>query len=86
MANKPPVLRGFTPIQMKILELLADGERHARKEVMGCLNDELGHSRNIYPHVKVLRERLRAYGQYVVCELSGREVYYRRVILLRPST
>lgn len=81
---REPVLRGFTRTEMKILNLLADGERHSREEIHKQLPDELSAITQVKDHICQIRKRLRAYGQYLICENYKRKTYYRRVILLFP--
>ncbi len=78
---------GFTPTEVRILNVLSDGEAHTRKELMGCLNDELTGFGTLAVHIHGLRKKLRERGEFVVTERPGRSpVMFRHVILLRRMT
>ena len=64
---------GLTPVQKKMLAVLADGKRHGRERLHKCLSDELGPLSNIRAHLTALRKRLPE-GQEIVCEICYRLV------------
>lgn len=77
----------LTPTQRRILGLLADGRPHRRKEIHGCLDDELSAISSIRFHLCNLRKILAPTGEWIVCELHRGAICYRRVRLLHaPNT
>jgi hypothetical protein len=79
MTRMPPK---FTPTQRRIIALLADGLPHTRREVFGCLDDDLAQLSAIKRHLSVIRTMLRPVGQDIICELHRRSICYRHVRLL----
>lgn len=77
-----PDLDILTPTQRRILAMLNDGLPHSRREIHGCLVDELGALANIRVHICHLRKMLRPMGHEIICEYAGRTLHYRRVKLL----
>lgn len=69
----------FTPIQTRMLRVLADGLPHRRKELWQCLQDELAPMSLINQHIMLMRAKLRMIQQDIVCELNGRTILYRHV-------
>lgn len=77
----------YTPTQRRILALLADGRPHPRQELLACLPDaELGSLATVRVHVCLLRRRLRASGEDILCVLHGSTLCYRQVRLLEAAT
>lgn len=76
---------GLTPVQQKMLTILADGMPHTREELHSCLSDNLGDLSNIQPHLTGLRKHLRYKGEDIMCERQGMKVYYRQVRLLASA-
>lgn len=75
----------LTPVQRRILTLLADGLPHSREELHACLYDDLGPVSNVGPHITALRELLAPLDQAILCTLPARggwKVYYQHVVLL----
>lgn len=72
----------FTPTQMKLLAVLADGEPHSRDELIRCL-DETADARNLKTHICNLRGKLRRVGHDVVCQYVRRGLHYRHVVPYR---
>ena len=76
----------FTPIQMKILEILSDGQRHSRHELITTVwegkEDDEPSRRVLGVHLVGIRKLLRQNGQTVLCEFYQRSIYYRHVRLL----
>ena len=76
---------GFTPTQLKMLSILSDGMPHTRQELHSCLPDELGPLSNIRIHIHNIRKSLRSKGEDIVCETTGRALFYRHVRLLASA-
>ncbi len=84
----------FTKTQQKILDILADGLPHLRKELWACCPSVQGmdeasikeFARNrTNVHLMNIRSKLRLVGQDIVCEVVNRRLSYRHVKLLRPN-
>ena len=80
----------FTPTQVRMLQVLSDGEPHTYQELHNCLRDELSYKGNMYCHITILRKKLlrETPKQTIICEVNGgwrRERMYRHVILLSKS-
>ncbi len=78
-------VNGYTPTQAKILALLSDGLPHSRKEIHGCLPDELSNITTIQAHISYMRKSLRPKGEDILCEIYNRTVHYRHVRLIGSS-
>lgn len=78
MTDAGPQIR-FTPTQLKIVQLLADGKPHTRKEIHDLLWDEQSPITAIRAHITNCRKMLRVLGEEIVCELYESKVHYRRV-------
>jgi hypothetical protein len=65
-----------------MLNVLSDGERHTREELMACLYDDHCKPSNLSPHIMALKKIVEPLGQTVVCELYKNSLYYRQVVLL----
>lgn len=76
------IVAGYTPTQQRILEVLEDGKRHSRKELLQCLNDEMTGRGVLNSHLHLLRQKLRPRGTDIICELHNRSIGYRWVRLL----
>ena len=72
----------FTPTHQAMLDVLADGRPHLRKELHACLPDELGPPTNIHAHLTAIRKMLRPKGQDIICTLVNGRICYRHVRLL----
>jgi hypothetical protein len=70
-----------SPIQSRILTILADGYPHSREELRLSI-DEYASYQNVQDHVCVLRKSLRLRGQDIVCVFHRRSYYYQHVRLL----
>jgi len=69
-------------IKQKILAVLADGQPHARRELLACLGDSQAKYVNLNWHITTLRNALRKKGQDIICELyRGRGIRYRLIKL-----
>ncbi len=82
-------LKGFTPTERKILAVLADGERHDRKEFREMLGiplllDNRQDDAVISTHICYMRDKLKPIGKYIVSEYYMRRYYYRLVNLVKP--
>ena len=85
----------FTKTQQRILDVLADGQPHLRKELWACCPSVSGiedeKSLNEFArlqtnrHLISIRYKLRAIGQDVVCEVHQRRMYYRQIRLLNGT-
>lgn len=87
----PLNLEGFTPTQVLILELLADGQPHAAQEIKDVALDSLSELGALYVHIFHLRRRLAPRGETILTEyrrsgsehtVRGTRFYYRWVRLL----
>jgi hypothetical protein len=76
----------FTPQEQRLLDVLADGMPHPRRELKGVLYDELAEGYGaLSVALTYLRKKLRRKGQDIVCELVRRGIWYRQVILLKSE-
>ena len=73
-----PKLKGvrFTPTQQRIMDLLSDGESHAKGEVRTCLWDDLGAMKNIHPHIVAIRKAIRPLGYIITIQFRARTPHY----------
>lgn len=74
---------GYTPIQKAILEVLSDGRRHTRPELLVCLNDELAEPTNLQPHITAIRKKLPP-SEAIHC-INHHGIYYQHVRLLASA-
>lgn len=74
----------LVPMHAKILQLLSDGRRHLRQEILDkCFDDELASPANLNCHLSNIRKHvLRPLGEDIICELNRRRICYRHVRLL----
>ncbi len=72
---------GFTPVQIKMMAVLADGRPHPIAELHACLADELGPMDNVYAHITGIRKKINRFGDDVV----NRNGCYWLVRLLPPA-
>ncbi len=70
----------FTPTEQRILNALSDGKAHPRDELMKCLKDELNCRQVLCQHVSNIRNKIKPYNQYIVCEMGSRPISYRHVV------
>ena len=76
----------FVGVQLRMMKLLADGQQHTKRELHGCLSDDLGPLRNISAHVTAINKKLRRVGHEVVCVSRGHAgVRYRLVRLMHSA-
>lgn len=74
----------FTPTEERILAVLSDGFPHHRDQLKDCL-DELASFADLANHLCRLRAKLKLRGRSVICELRGKAIMYRQVILINPN-
>ena len=79
------VLEHATVTEYRMLQVMQDGLPHARRELHACLNDELSALSAIKKHIQNLRERVRPFGLYIVCEIANSTISYRLVKLITPQ-
>ena len=72
----------FTKTETAILQLLSDGQPHTRREIHGCLPDELAALKAINPHITRIRQKLLTIGHDLLCVLRQRTICYQHVRLL----
>jgi hypothetical protein len=75
----------ITKTQVKMLEVLSDGQPHLLDEIKQCLPDELSSIRAVEPHLAQIRKYLRAKGEDILCVFVTRRRMYRHVRLLHSS-
>lgn len=75
----------FTPTQRAIMQVLSDGRPHHKSELMQCLNDELSSPSAIFPHISLIRTKLRRRGEKIILIKDGKECFYQlRRVLASP--
>lgn len=72
----------FTPIQRRILRLLADGLPHSYGELRECLVDKTKEVSNIRAHLTALRKILRTRNEDIICEIYKRKRGYRQIAMI----
>lgn len=76
----------YTPVQQRILAILADGMMHHKEELYCCIDDELADKDNcLRSYISQIRLKLRPIGQDIVCQYHFKRFYYRQVRLLASS-
>lgn len=78
MTDAAPKIR-FTPTQLRIVQLLADGKPHTRQEIKELLWDDQSPLTAIRAHITNCRKVLRLLEEEIVCELSNGTITYRRI-------
>jgi DNA-binding response OmpR family regulator len=73
----------YTETQKRILQVLSDGLRHKRQELVDCLDDPLANPNTISVHLTYLRRKLNPIGEDVICVKSAKGYHYQHVRLLR---
>lgn len=71
----------FTQTESRILNVLADGKPHKKKELIDCLMDEMSDKTNLWRHIHSLRKKIRPYGGSILCVFHMRQFCYQRVKL-----
>lgn len=69
----------FTPTQRRMLEVLADGQPHTKKELHACLVDELGPLSNVEFHISEIRRAIKPFGEDILCVFFKRKKGYQLV-------
>ena len=72
----------YTPIERKLLDVLADGQPHTRDELMKAHGDIIVARQAIQGHLSRIRKRLRPQGLDILCVLRHRRIHYQQVRLL----
>lgn len=72
----------FTPIHLRILEILSDGLPHTPEELLPAIGDELADIPTLQVHICRIRKVLRPAGQDIIAEYVRRDCRYRHVRLL----
>jgi len=73
------VTTGYTPVELRLLKILSDGERHDIRELLQYLNDDLANPSNVRFHVCKLRKKLTKARCSILCERDNGTAYYRLV-------
>lgn len=73
---------GYTPTEERILEVLNDGHRHSREELVAVLPDEAANS--LQMHISNIRKKMPV-GYTIVCEYVSKKGMYRHVRLLSSA-
>ena len=64
-------MRGFTPTERRIYDMLSDGTLHSVTELMTVLDDELALPMAIRPHISKMRAKLSQSGEDIVSRDGG---------------
>ena len=72
----------FTPTELKMLDVLSDGLRHSKFELLKCC-DEYSQYQMVAQHITSIRKKLPD-DETIVCVVYGRRNYYQHVKLLNP--
>ena len=62
----------YTPVQVRILNLFADGQPHTSREICDAIDDMCSH-KNMRTHLMLLRKKLEKIGENILCTVQGRE-------------
>jgi len=78
----------LTKTQKKILELLSDGDRHHKNDMIRDLGkqDSEDPGKLLRVHITNLRKILNPIGQDIVCQRYNRSLYYRWVRLIGSNS
>jgi hypothetical protein len=69
----------FTPTETILMNILADGMPHSRKDLIAALPNDQSDFTNLSTHLSNIRKKLAPYGRLVICEIYNRTVHYRQV-------
>lgn len=72
----------LTPTQQRIIDILADGLPHNRKEVLKAISEDATDLNGLAVHMWHLRRKVRPFGRDIITELHRGSISYRHVILL----
>lgn len=78
------VTRDLTPTEMRLYRTLSDGNRHTKKDLHDCLDDDMAGRTAVKKHITEIRKKLRPRGLDVTCERHDGSVCYRLVRMLSP--
>ncbi len=70
----------FTATERRIIQFLADGEKHKIVDVVHTVGDEFTSRENISVHISAIRKKLNPFHHTIICSLEGRIAYYRYVL------
>lgn len=76
----------LTPTERKILDALADGQKHPKADLHACLHDELCGDNAVSVQLASIRKKLRPLGQDVLCERIANVVTYRHVRIVAKGS
>lgn len=71
--EKPELIPGiaFTPTQIRILDVLADGEQHKTQELLKAI-DDLADTNGLAQHMSNLRSKIYASGYLIAAHSAGK--------------
>ena len=72
----------FTVTEQKLVDILQDGEPHARKDLQLAIDGEYTAAVTVRQHISSIRKKLNPIGQTIVCTLLNRQIQYRWMRLL----
>lgn len=75
----------LTPTQRRMVELLADGKPHERRELHALLPFDEGAMTNVKAHLTAIRKKIRPRGEEIVCEVVNNRLCYRHIVLLKST-
>ena len=78
----------FSPVEQRILKVLADGLSHTKAELMECLyDDEHADGNTIHVHLTGLRKKLLKKSHTIICDRQGSDhPTWRHVVLVKPGS
>lgn len=68
------LIDSLTPTEQRMYKVLADNQRHTRKEIISCLGEQNGNCLSV--HLHQLRVKLRAVGYTVVTITIDGQLFY----------
>ena len=71
---------GYTPVELRLLRVLSDGDRHSAEELLTYLSDDMGSLDNVAFHMSNLRKKLAKSSCSILCEKTRARSYYRLVV------
>lgn len=69
----------FTTTQLKMLDVLRDGEPHHKRELHACLPDDLAAMNAVHFHISTIRNLIRDAGYLIMIQFQGYTAMYRLV-------
>lgn len=78
---------GFTPTEVRILNVLADGHPHSKAELLAVI-DEQADANALRVHIHRIRKKLEPHNQTIDCVSRGKElpVAYRHLQKVSPAS